>query len=112
MTNEEFIILKRQSKFDIIWSSLIKKLPKSSQPSLEKNGCAFNSKFFNHKEHYIICRRTEKERGSTIYLNKCDVESVFVDYEGCVRDLREYQIGARERLYNGLEVFQSDINKL
>ena len=57
MTNEEYITAKRRAKFNLIWNSLINKLPKSSQKPLENNSCAFNSQLINHKEQYVICRR-------------------------------------------------------
>lgn len=112
MTNEEYITAKKRNKFNLIWSALINKLPKSSQPSLEKNDCAFNIKLYNHKEHYIICRRVSVKNSTKIYINKSDLEQIFMDYESYLAECKEYRIRARERIDNGLEVSQSDINRL
>lgn len=112
MTNEEFIVAKRRGKFDLIWDSLINKLPKSSQKALEKNGCAFNSQFINHKEYYIICRHASTKSSIRIYLSRADLEQIFLDYQAYLREIREYRIRAQERIDNGLEVFQSDIYQL
>lgn len=112
MTNEEYITAKRRAKFNLIWNSLINKLPKSSQKPLEKNSCAFNSQLFNHKEHYIICRRSNVKNSTKIYMNKIDLEQIFLDYQSFLTEIREYRIRAQERIDNGLEVFQSDIDRL
>lgn len=114
MTNEEYIRAKKRLKFNSIWTVLIKKLPKSSQKSLERNGCAFNSQLYNQKEQFIICRRIiSADRYTTkLYMNKSDLEHIFVDYESYLEEIKEYQISARERIDNGLEVYESDINQL
>lgn len=112
MTNEEFIISKRKVKFDIIWNSLIEKLPKSSQLSLKKDGCDFNSKLVNRQEQYIICRRTERNMGPKICIKKEDLEKVFIDYEGFVEETRRCQSRACDRIGEGLEVSQSEMNQL
>lgn len=112
MTNEEFITAKRKAKFNLIWDSLINKLPKSSQKALEKNSCAFNSQFINHKEYYIICRHASAKSSIRIYLNKADLEQIFLDYQAYLKEIREYRNRAQERIDNGLEIFQSDIYQL
>lgn len=117
MTNEEFITAKRRAKFNLIWNSLINKLPKSSQKPLEKNDCAFNSRLFNHKEQYVICRRVSIKDSTQIYstkvyMNKIDLEQIFLDYQSFLTEIKEYRIRAQERIDNGLEVFQSDISRL
>ena len=112
MTNEEYIMAKKRAKFNLIWDNLINKLPKSSQQSLEKNDCAFNSKLYNHKEQYIICRRVSVKNSAKIYINKSDLEQIFLDYESYLAESKEYKIRARERIDNGLEVSQSDIKRL
>lgn len=113
MTNEEYILAKKRAKFNLIWDNLINKLPKSSQHPLEKNDCAFNSKLYNHKEQYIICRRVSVKNFAQIHhMNKSELEQIFLDYESYLAESKEYRIRAQERIDNGLEISQSDINRL
>jgi len=114
MTNEEYIRAKKRLKFNSIWAVLIRKLPKSSQKSLERNGCAFNSQLFNQKEQFLVCRRVGSADKYTakLYMNKSDLEHIFVDYESYLDEIREYQVSARERIDNGLEIYDADINQL
>lgn len=117
MTNEEYITAKRRAKFNLIWNSLINKLPKSSQTPLEKNSCAYNSQLINHKEQYVICRRVNLKDSTRVYsdktyMNKSELEQIFLDYQAYLKEIREYRIRAQERIDNGLEVAQSDIIQL
>ena len=117
MTNEEYITAKRRAKFNLIWNSLINKLPKSSQKPLEKNSCAFNSQLINHKEQYVICRRVNLKDSTRVYsdktyMNKSDLEQIFLDYQSYLAEIKDYKVRLRERIDNGLEVFQSDIDQL
>lgn len=116
MTNEEFITAKRKSKFDLIWDSLINRLPKSSKSALEKNSCAFNSKHIR-KEQCIECRRIGLKDSNRIYsdktyINKNDLAQMFLDYQSYLTEIREYRFRAQERIDNGLEFFQPDIDRL
>ena len=117
MTNEEFITAKRKAKFNLIWDSLINRLPKSSKSALEKNSCAFNSQLINHKEQYVVCRRVSLKYSTyiysdKIYISKFDLEQIFLDYQSYLTEIREYRFRAQERIDNGLEVFQTDIDRL
>ena len=117
MTNEEYITAKRRAKFNLIWNSLISKLPKSSQKPLEKNSCAFNSQLINHKEQYVVCRRASLKDSTRIYsdktyMSKFDLEQIFLDYQAYFKEIKEYRIKAQYRIDNGLEFSQYDINHL
>lgn len=117
MTNEEYITAKKRAKFNLIWNSLISRLPKSSQKPLEKNACAFNSQLVNHKEQYVICQRVNFQGANKVYsdksyMYKSDLELIFLDYRAYLAEIREYKIRAQERIDNGLEIAQSDINQL
>lgn len=117
MTNEEFITAKRKAKFNLIWNSLISRLPKSSKSALEKNSCAFNSQLINRKEQYVVCRRvglkdTTKIYADKTFMSKLDLEQIFLDYQAYLKEIREYRFRAQERIDNGLEISQYDINQL
>ncbi len=109
MTNEEFITKKKRAKFNLIWNSLINKLPKSSQMPLEKNDCRFNTQL-SHKEQYIVCRRNDRPVVK-IYMNKNELKQIYLDYHAYLTEIREYKIRAKDRIDNGLEVF-SDQDRL